>query len=107
MSSVSSVSLPRARRPSSSKCTSPGTLQTFSLCPDYPHALAGKDFYEVSCGHMGGLDWFAKAHPELASVRGLDFAPADVDDPRVVKGDAQDMPLEDACLDIIMNVEVQ
>lgn len=77
----------------------------FSLCPWYPSKLEGKDFFEVSCGHMGGLDWFAKAHPELKSVRGLDFAPADPDDPRVIQGDAQAMPVADNSVDIIINVE--
>jgi hypothetical protein len=40
-------------------------------CPWYPSQLAGKRYFEISCGHLGGLEWMTRAHPELASVKGV------------------------------------
>lgn len=41
-----------------------------AMCPLYKDQLSGKDFFEVSCGHCGGLDWLTKAH-KWKSCRGL------------------------------------
>jgi len=79
--------------------------RTLALCPWHPHNLKGKRFLEISCGHLGGLDWILKTHPELSSVQGLDKWPSNPNDPRVIVGDAQNIPLPDNSVDIILNVE--
>ena len=42
--------------------------KTLSLCPLYPHALAGLHYLELACGH--GIDWVQNARAKLASVTG-------------------------------------
>jgi len=79
---------------------------TLSLCPMYVEKLNGKRYFEISCGHLGGLEWMTRTHPQFASVKGLDLQPSIVDHPQVLIGNAQDMHMvKDNSVDIIMNVE--
>lgn len=93
--------------------------RTLAMCPLYKDKFAGKDFFEISCGHSGGLEWFEKAHNwkscrgslkvryniTTPSQIGLDINPLDPDGVRVIKGDACNMPLPDNSVDIALNCE--
>jgi len=75
--------------------------------------LRGKDVLEVSCGHGGGASYVMRyLHPR--KLTGLDLNAAGVELCRkhhrlegleFVQGDAENLPLADACLDAVINVE--
>ncbi|BAJ32807.1 MULTISPECIES: class I SAM-dependent methyltransferase [Kitasatospora] len=76
--------------------------------------LAGRDVLEVGCGIGGGLDFLSRIVPG-ARMTGLDLSPVAItranatlargDSLRFVHGDAEELPFEDASVDVLVNIE--
>lgn len=74
----------------------------------------GKRIVEVGCGRGGGVRYMARYHAP-ASVTGLDYSPdtvkrarslnADTANIAFEQGDAEQLPLPDASVDIVVNIE--
>ncbi|MFE6051653.1 methyltransferase domain-containing protein [Kitasatospora sp. NPDC056446] len=76
--------------------------------------LAGRDVLEVGCGMGEGLNFLSRIVPE-ARMTGLDLSPRAIargtatlargSALRFVHGDAEDLPFEDASVDVLVNIE--
>lgn len=84
----------------------------------YQHAvtgldLSGKDVVEVSCGRGGGAS-YVKRYLNAKTVTAIDLSPNQIDfcrrvhqvpGLRFLQGAAEDIPLPDECVDVIVNIE--
>ena len=78
-----------------------------------PDQVAGKDVVEVGCGRGGGSDYVAR-YLGPRSVTGVDITRASIDYCKrsyaveglgFVVGQATQLPLDDGCCDVVMNLE--
>jgi len=76
-------------------------------------ALAGRDVVEVSCGRGGGASYMRR-YLKPRQVTGIDFSRRQIAFRRRVHdlpnlefryGEAEDVPLPDACADVVVNIE--
>uniref|UniRef100_A0AC35UHU6 Methyltransf_11 domain-containing protein n=1 Tax=Rhabditophanes sp. KR3021 TaxID=114890 RepID=A0AC35UHU6_9BILA len=82
--------------------------KTLSLCPKYKQ-LAGATILDVGCGHLGGIRWLKRAHPEIKSICGIDLVLPNKSNcfafGEVKIGDALNIPYPSSSFDIIINIE--
>uniref|UniRef100_A0A7E4UYE8 Methyltransf_11 domain-containing protein n=1 Tax=Panagrellus redivivus TaxID=6233 RepID=A0A7E4UYE8_PANRE len=78
--------------------------KTLSICPRYPHFDKFR-VCEVGCGLGGGIEWIPRAHPEIYRIIGIDRIAIETSSGLLMKGDAEDLPLEDESQDMVVNVE--
>tara|TARA_B100000683_G_C12398582_1_gene518704 strand:- start:122 stop:1006 length:885 start_codon:yes stop_codon:yes gene_type:complete len=86
----------------------------FYLCEEFPSSFEGKNIVEVGSGRGGGARFISENYP-LRSFIGLDLSSKSIEFCNDVhenaphlsfkKGDAENLPLPNASVDIVLNVE--
>ena len=86
----------------------------FYLCEEFPPGLVGKNIVEVGSGRGGGARFISENYP-IKGFIGLDLSSKNIEfcngvhenTPKLsfTKGDAENLPLPDNSVDIVLNVE--